>query len=384
MTSAHNKSLWENSSSEVIAARVAIAGDFLPSGNLQFPRDASWREMAPPLAAYFADISASFVNLESPLSVEGLHARPLNGLGQIVASPSGSLDYLQAIRAHAISLANNHAYDFGDAGVERTRSAISQSGMILSGAGQTLQDHPEFCIWQGPGEIRVGFWAAAKATHDPATRKSPGVEPATIARAAEAIRALRNQGARFCIALVHAGCLRTNRPAPEDVALLDSLALSGFDIVAASHSHRISGARQIEGQQGARHFCFYGLGSIVSGYIASPLEREGLIVVAGLNLRGDLVRLEARPVHIAESGFGEIPSPEISRVILDRFDGLSAEISDGSFKRLFYQDTSPGLLQLYARDARAAFRQSGIRGLARKASRLRIRHVRRLVRKVTG
>ena len=178
MTSAHNKSLWENSSSEVIAARVAIAGDFLPSGNLQFPRDASWREMAPPLAAYFADISASFVNLESPLSVEGLHARPLNGLGQIVASPSGSLDYLQAIRAHAISLANNHAYDFGDAGVERTRSAISQSGMILSGAGQTLQDHPEFCIWQGPGEIRVGFWAAAKATHDPATRKSPGVEPA--------------------------------------------------------------------------------------------------------------------------------------------------------------------------------------------------------------
>ena len=384
MTSARNLILWEAAPAEPAAARIAIAGDFLPAGNLEFPPQGIWKEMARALVSQFDDVSALFVNLECPLDTSGLRSRLLNGLGEIVTAPSASLQYLEAIRAHAVGIANNHAYDFGGHGVERTRSAISQREMLPLGAGRTLRDAPELCIWQGPGEIRVGFWAAAKATHDPATRKSPGIEPATIARATEAFHALRKQGARFCVALVHAGCLRTNRPAPEDATLLNSLARCGFDLVAASHSHRICGARQTVSARAGPRFCFYGLGTIASGYIASPLEREGLIVVAGLSLRGDLVRLEVRPVHIAETGFGEVPSPEIGERILDRFQSLSAEIVDGSFEKLFYKDTSPGLLHLYARDARAAFRQSGIRGLARKASRLRIRHVRRLVRKVTG
>jgi len=40
---------------------------------------------------------------------------------------------------------------------------------------------------------------------------------------------------------------------------------------------------------------------------------------------------------------------------------------------------SRGLVPLYARDLRAAFRQSGLRGLARKATRIRTRHLRRLL-----
>jgi poly-gamma-glutamate capsule biosynthesis protein CapA/YwtB (metallophosphatase superfamily) len=384
MTSSHNHILWEAPNAEPIAARVAIAGDFLPAGKIRFPVQADWREMARRLAPHFEDIATSFVNLECALDTEGLPARPLAGLGAIVSAPSQSLEFLEAIRCRSVGIANNHAYDFGEAGVERTRKAISQRGMIPLGAGRTLQDIPEITIWKGPGEVRVGFWAAAKATHDPATRKSAGVEPATMSRAREALQALKKQNARICIALLHAGCLRTNRPDPEEVALLDSLAHSGFDIVAASHSHRIGGAKRIEAGPGAPRFCFYGLGSLASGSVASALEREGLIAVAGLNIRGEVVRLELRPVQIAETGFGEVPSPRIGQNILDRFRLLSAEIADGSFESLFYEDMSRGLLHLYVRDARAAFRQSGIRGLARKASHLRIRHIRRLVRKVMG
>lgn len=384
MTAPRTHILWESPRAEPVASRIAIAGDFLPAGDLQFPAQSGWREMAQGLSAHFDDVDASFINLECALDASDLTARPLNGLGEIVAAPSSSLDYLEAIRCQAVGIANNHAYDFGDAGVERTRAAISQHRMIPLGAGLTLQSAPESFLWQGPGEIRVGFWAAAKTTHDPATHKSAGVEPAALDRATDALRNLKNQGARFCIALLHAGCLRTNRPEPEEVALLDSIAQAGFDVVAASHSHRISGAKEIDAPPHAPRYCFYGLGSIVSGYVASPLEREGLIVVAGLSHRGDLMRLEVRPVYLAETGFGEAPAQEISRATMDRFHDLSLEIADGSFGRLFYEDTSRGLLQLYARDARAAFRQSGIRGLARKASRLRIRHVRKLVHKVTG
>lgn len=381
-----NEVLWSigNACDRSIAARVAIAGDFLPCGRLLLNDHGNWAEMAAPIAAHFNDVDATIANLECALDAEGLSPRPLDGIGDIVSAPSASLDYLAAIRARAVGIANNHSSDFGEHGIRRTRDAISSTALVPLGAARTLQSPPETYIWQGPGGIRVGFWCAAKATHNPATDETCGVEPATLQRASAAFHRLREQGAQFSIALLHAGCLRTNRPEPEDVALLNSIARAGFNVVAGSHSHRISGACRIDRASSSPSFVFYGLGSIVSGFITSPIEREGLIVVTSFDSHTNLRQIEVRPVWIGESGFGAVPPPEISQSILKRFNLLSGEIRDGSYERLFYRDISAGLMHLHIRDVRAAFRQGGIRALARKAARLRMRHVRRLVRKVTG
>jgi hypothetical protein len=256
--------------------------------------------------------------------------------------------------------------------------------MVPLGAARTLDDTPETFVWRGTGGVRVGFWAAATATCDPAAAGKAGVEPASPERARQARRELQEKGARFSIALLHAGCLRTNRPEPDQVRLMDSIAKCGFDIVAAAHSHRIAGFRQFDWSADSRSFCFYGLGSLVSGFTAPALEREGLIVVAGFDRSGKMICLEVQPVSLGATGFGAIPPPLAGRQILERLCALSDEIVDGSYERLFYRDMSEGLLRLYARDVQAAFRADGIRGLARKATRVRARHVRRLVRKVIG
>jgi poly-gamma-glutamate capsule biosynthesis protein CapA/YwtB (metallophosphatase superfamily) len=372
--------VWKSATAEPIAARVAIAGDFLPAGDLALP-SGRWGAAGRALAPYFDDVAISFVNLESALDADNLPPRPPTGLGQTVSAPSASLEYLQAIRCGVVGCANNHHLDFRVAGAERTRAAIEGRGMIPLGAGRTLRCDPDVYLWQGPGDIRVGFWSAAIASRDLATRTGVGVEPATLARATAAFNILRSRGARFSVALLHAGCLRTNRADPTESNLIDAIARLGF-FAGASHSHRISGARIINGPNCTPAFCFYGLGSIASGYVASDLEREGLIVVAGLTSRGDLARVEVRPLILAASGFGEVPAPQPSDAILSRFHSLSSEIADGSSARLFYRDMSEGLVSLYLRDARAALRQSGLRGLARKARRVRMRHVKRLVRSV--
>jgi hypothetical protein len=370
--------LWKSNDEEPVVARIAIAGDFLPAGKLELPGPDSWSDAATALGPCFEDVVTTFVNLECSIDSDGLTARKLVGLGDIVSAPPDALDYLAAMRAVAVGFANNHAYDFGDAGVERTRRALARRNLSLIGAGNNTTGAPEAYIWRGPGSIKVGLWAAAKASHDLADDRHAGVEPATLRRAKQAIELIRSRGAGFSIALLHTGLLRTNRPDPPDMKLMDAMAGAGFDVVAASHSHRISGAKYLGTGRRRPGFCFYGLGSVVSGYIASPMEREGLIVVAGLKSCGRLGSLEIRPVSLGASGFGEVPSAEVSRTILDRFTELSAEIADGSSKRLFYQEISQNLVELYLRDARAAFRESGIRGLARKAGRIRLRHVRRL------
>ena len=370
--------LWESGDKEPVAARVAIAGDFLPAGKLALSGPDSWSEAAMALAPCFEDVATTFVNLECSIDAAGLAGRKLLGLGDIVSSPSSALDYLAAIGAVAVGFANNHAYDFGEAGVERTRQALARRNLSLIGAGRNTTGAPEAYIWRGPGSVKVGLWAAAKASHHLADNRRAGVEPATLRRAKQAIELIRSCGASFSIALLHAGVLRTNRPDPADTKLMDAMADAGFDVVAASHSHRISGSKCPRAGRDRPAFCFYGLGSLASGYIASPMEREGLVVVAGLKSCGTLGSLEVRPVSLAASGFGEVPSAETGRIILDRFMQLSAEIADGSSKKLFYQEISQNLTGLYLRDVRAAFRESGIRGLARKAGRIRLRHVRRL------
>src|SRR5580700_1612211 len=112
-----NLVLWDSGGKEPIATRIAIAGDFLPAGNPTLPAGVGWRQMAHKLASYFDDVTATFVNLECSVADETLPSRPLTGIGQIVRAKEDSLAYLQSIRVRAVGIANNHSYDFCDAGV---------------------------------------------------------------------------------------------------------------------------------------------------------------------------------------------------------------------------------------------------------------------------
>ncbi|MGH9640691.1 MAG: CapA family protein, partial [Bryobacteraceae bacterium] len=167
--------IWKTSQPGEIAGRVAVAGDFLPAGALSLPVS-GWREAAGGLESIFGDVDISLANLECPLDTEGLASRPLGGIGQIVSASSSSLDYLEAVHSLAVGIANNHSYDFGPAGVERTRTALAARNFIPLGAGRILREDPEVLVWQGPAAVRVGFWAAARASRELATRRTAGVD----------------------------------------------------------------------------------------------------------------------------------------------------------------------------------------------------------------
>jgi poly-gamma-glutamate synthesis protein (capsule biosynthesis protein) len=376
--------VWQSADASAVVSRVAICGDFLPAGSLQFGASETWETKASLLAPAFHDVDATFANLECTIGADGLAARAINGIGQNVRASEAALAYMNSLRAVALGIANNHAFDFGEAGLQLTRDAVRRAGLSPIGSCRATGEPPEVHVWESPLGVRVGFWSAAIATREPASRTQAGVEPASLARGVAGLDEMNRLGARFRIALVHAGTLRTNRPEPEDVRLIDALAHVGFDIVAASHSHRISGHKLIEREDGPPSACFYGLGSIVSGYVAASEEREGLIAVAGFDAEGRLAQIEARPVLLNAAGFGTAPARDDADAILARFLKLSNEIATGEYVRVYYDEASRGLGGLYLRDVRAAYRSGGIAGVARKAGRLRLRHVKRLVRKVVG
>src|SRR5262249_50733985 len=160
-------------------------------------------------------------------------------------------------RANVVSLANNHLYDYGFAGAERTADCV-QANFVASGFGNCLQQPPRICVREITPGVRVGVWAAARSLSDCATRNSVGIEPATQERAGQALARMNELETHCRIAFLHAGSEGTNYPDPDDVEFMRELAGMGFDIIAACHSHRISGHETVRGKNGRIAHCFYG------------------------------------------------------------------------------------------------------------------------------
>lgn len=365
------KVLWADPSSRV-SVKLAIAGDFLAPRAAAAEDDGFWAAKARGLKDALQGVDLTFLNLEAPLGVSSLPPRKKPGLGVSLVGPVAACSYLRSIDATVVGLANNHAYDFGRLGVRRTEEVLRRNGIAAIGAEATRSSTPACHVWEKEG-VRVGLWAAANATLDRAGLRRPGVEPATRSRGEQALVELRSGGAECCIALLHAGIEGTNSPDPADVHLMRGLALSGFDIVAACHSHRVSGWEAVSRPDGAAH-CFYGLGSIASDVQYTELEREGLIVVAGITAEGALASVAVHPVELDPEGWGRAGAGD--GTIIGRFDIASERIASGAYRAAFYSDASRGFLGRQVRDTRIALSQGGWRGLLGKLRRLRWRHIR--------
>lgn len=369
--------LWKKSPNKVVT-KIAIAGDFLPSCDLKMPDGSGWHDMADLVAPHFADVDVGIANLECPLGAANLSPKPKPGLGAHFTGPVPALEYLCALKVGVVGLANNHICDYSEKGAARTMFAIAEKNMAPIGVGKTLAESPHTAVWKGPDGASVGFWAAAQGLSELAS-KTPGVEPATLDRGAKAIDELKVRGARVNVALLHLGLERTNLPDPDDVSLMRSLCKSGFDVVAAAHSHRISGWERVDRGDRPNGFCFYGLGSLSSSILYSPLEREGLVAVIGLDDKGEIGSVEARPVHLTEEGWGTAPNASEAEEIEKRLIEISQAIHSGSFRNRFYQEISRGFFRRQFKDLRAAIRIAGLRGAFQKFGRLRKRHIKRII-----
>lgn len=369
--------LWSHQNA-VPAFRIGIAGDFLPANGLIPATGRPWSAMAESVAGHFADLAFSIANLECPLDVADAPPRAKASSSDTFAAPKQAVDYLHALGIGVVGLANNHIFDYETTGVATTRRVIEEKGMAPLGTGRTLQQPPEVHFQSGPCDTSLAVWAAARRLPENATRESAGTEPATHARAQQALQVMTGQRASCRIALVHAGAEHTNYPDPRDVNFMDSLAAMGFDIVAACHSHRISGYKRIPREGKAPAFCFYGLGSLSSGILYSPLEREGIIPVIGLDESGSVVHVEVRPVYLDPPGWGRVPSPAQADLVMNRFLNISAEIQEGNYRDHFYREISKNLFRTQWNDCRAAFRGAGVSGLVSKMKRFRPAHVRQL------
>jgi poly-gamma-glutamate capsule biosynthesis protein CapA/YwtB (metallophosphatase superfamily) len=211
------------------------------------------------------------------------HTRRGQEMAADVPAPGAAPEHLAALAKagiDAVTLAGNHMADCGAEGIADTIAELDRLGIRHCGAGADLRQ-ARAAAWLQAGDLRVALlsyncvgpqesWAqpasagcayvrvlAADGGPSRPAAALQTADPVSVAEMAEDIRAVRNQGAQWCIVALHKGIVHTPaKLAPYERPLAHAAIDAGADLVIGHHAHILRGVELYRGRP-----IFHGLGN---------------------------------------------------------------------------------------------------------------------------
>jgi poly-gamma-glutamate synthesis protein (capsule biosynthesis protein) len=240
------------------------------------------------------------LNLECCISERG---EPLRGKIFTFRAPPAAVETLLHLGVDCVTLANNHALDYGPDGLRDTFAHLREAGIARAGAGENVEEA------RSPAVVR-GLPIVAFADHEPgfaASLDRPGIAFADLFEGVPAW--LRNcaPGALIC---PHWGPNMVPSPVPHVRVAARELREAGAALVAGTSAHVFQG---VEGN------VLYDLGDFLDDYARDPLLRNdfGLLFLVELEPDGPR-RIEAVPLKL-DYAFTRLARGEEVDWILQRF-----------------------------------------------------------------
>lgn len=236
-------------------ATFALTGDVMLGRHVAYAHsEGGWDLALSALEPLLREADAAFANLESPLT----YATQLSSGYDLRASPE-SVAALSQAQFDILSLANNHALDAGESGLEESLSVLQEAGI------QPLRTGTE------PWRLQVGratiSWFAVDDT----------ASPLNLDAVSAALRA--EPGSNLIVVSIHWG--RELEPAPTERqrALARALASSGADLIAGHHPHVLQLVEMIWGDgRGRPTLVAYSLGNALFDQFAPPDTQRGAVL----------------------------------------------------------------------------------------------------------
>jgi Bacterial capsule synthesis protein PGA_cap len=193
-----------------------------------------------------------------------------------------AVNWLQDLGVKVVSLANNHAADYGQKGLEETISRLKSAGITPVGAGADLLEASGPAYVGLPNGRTIAFLAFTQRGIGSKIAEKRGygcseLEPVAIERAIGQAR----ERASHVVLLLHYGLTNFEYPTPKERDMLRSLAAHGVDLVIGHHPHVVQGYEILDGIP-----IFYSLGNLI---FASYHKRGRVVPPSAENRRGALV-----------------------------------------------------------------------------------------------
>ena len=303
--------------------RLALAGDTMLGRRVA---DALSRQ---PPDALFSDqvvdalrgVDLFVLNLECCISDRG-ERWPDPNKPFFFRAPPVAVDVLRHLGVDCVTLANNHALDYGRIALLDTIDLLSAAGVETVGAGRDLEQarRPVILERNGFRLLIVGL------TDHPVEYRAdiglPGVAYADLrSRVPDWVfESMTEEDADAILVTPHWGPNMTRRPVPDVVRAAKALVERGATLVAGHSAHVFHG---VSGR------VLYDLGDFIDDYAVDPRFRNdlGLVFLVDLTPRGP-VRIEAIPLAL-DFCHTRLARGEETQWISQRFVSACAELGTG-------------------------------------------------------
>jgi hypothetical protein len=218
----------------------------------------------------------TMVNLETAITERGT---PIEGKSFTFRAPAAALDYLANLGVDAVAMANNHAADFGDVGLQDTLVARTASRIPLVGVGRNNDEAfaPLSITLRGTS---IAILSSSQVTDETsslysATTSRPGI--ATNHESNEALVAAVESARTehdVVIVFMHWGTEKDTCPSDAQRGATQALVAAGADAIVGSHAHRVQGS----GWKGST-FVGYGLGNFIWDFGHGPNGDSGMLTI---------------------------------------------------------------------------------------------------------
>jgi poly-gamma-glutamate capsule biosynthesis protein CapA/YwtB (metallophosphatase superfamily) len=272
---------------------VALAGDTMLGRGVartlaRTPPDAL---VAPEVRAALDRADLVVLNLECCLSERG---RPWGAPGKpfFFRAPPRAVELLVLLGVDCVTLANNHALDYGFDALADTLDHLTGAGIATVGAGADLEEARRPAVLAA-GELRVAVVGVTDHPPDFAAGPDrPGVAFADLARRVPdwLLETVRTADADAVTVMPHWGPNMTTEPVRHVRRAAAMLVEAGATLVAGHSAHV---------PHGVAGPVLYDLGDFLDDYRVDPRLRNdlGLLFLVTLDARGP-TRLEALPLKL--------------------------------------------------------------------------------------
>ncbi|WP_236606655.1 CapA family protein [Sandaracinus amylolyticus] len=251
---------------------LALGGDVIFDGHItyaieRFFGDApapALRELLAEMGPALSRADLAIVNLETPVAPR-THERGPDHDAPTFAAPPELLDALSQVGVDALTVANNHAYDQGVAGLASTLAHTARAQLPTIGAGRDLDDASRAIVLDASGH-RIAVAAFSEGTNrrvrdgDP---DAPRIAIASEARITESVRAARRD-AELVVVSLHWTSPLDDRPTRTMQRLVRAAADAGADLVYAHGPHQPAPAGRVVASDGREVPVLWSLGNLVA------------------------------------------------------------------------------------------------------------------------
>lgn len=320
---------------------VIVAGDFCPQQRVgKLFEEGEYANVLEATQKVIAQGDYAIVNFECPV-VSG-DAIPIVKTGPNLRCGIKAVEALKDAGFDCVTLANNHFYDYGEAGVEGTLEACALNCLDVVGGGRNIDEAAKI-LYKRMEDKTVAIINVCEHEWSIASKEKGGSAPLDLVANYYQIQEAKGK-ADYVLMIVHGGTEHYNLPTPRMKETYRFFVDAGVDVVVNHHQHCYSGYEEYKGK-----FIFYGLGNFCfdKGEQRRNFWNEGYLV----RLRfSDKIDFELIPyVQCAEEP--TIDFDVDKKAFFDKIEELNAVIADDdllekSFKEMVRQKERGSLVAL--------------------------------------